>query len=145
MKFTWGHGITLFIIGFIIFMSYLTIQAFSVDFDLVAENYYEQELAYQEQLDRMQNLANAGIEPEVIIDHQQVAVVLNDDNTLTSGKIKLYSPASKLGDREAEWTNEVAGTFGLPTTGLNPGWYEVQVHWEMNGTNYYFEQEIELK
>lgn len=41
MKFHWGHGISLAIVGFVGFMGYLAYRAFQVPSNLVREDYYE--------------------------------------------------------------------------------------------------------
>ena len=41
MKFHWGHGISLAILGFVGFMGYLTYRAFEVPSNLVRDDYYE--------------------------------------------------------------------------------------------------------
>lgn len=57
-KFTWGHGIAialgsfmLFILGIIFFGAQMLFPDGNDNSDLVSDNYYENELAYQEVID----------------------------------------------------------------------------------------------
>ncbi|MCB9190933.1 MAG: FixH family protein [Flavobacteriales bacterium] len=51
----WGTRITLFYGSFVAFMLFMVVMAVQQDFDLVADNYYEQEIAYQDRIDQMNN------------------------------------------------------------------------------------------
>ena len=55
MKFNWGHGIAAFI-GFF-FIAIFSFIFFTLQFEtnLVEEDYYPKEIAYQEKIDKMHN------------------------------------------------------------------------------------------
>ncbi|MGB1317661.1 MAG: FixH family protein, partial [Flavobacteriales bacterium] len=53
----WGWGISIFYGSFVVFMLGMVTLAFQQDFDLVADDYYEQEIAYQGRIDQMNNAA----------------------------------------------------------------------------------------
>ena len=61
MKFNWGTGIAIAIVGFISFIMYFVI-TMSTDntysHDLVTDKYYQQELEYQKQIDAEKNASN---------------------------------------------------------------------------------------
>ena len=61
----WGHKITIsFILFAIIIITMVTI-AMRTDVNLVAPDYYEEELAYQEQIDRSKNFQGLSNKPTV--------------------------------------------------------------------------------
>ena len=47
MKFNWGTGIVIFITQFVVSMSAMVFKASQQNVDLVTEDYYEKELAFQ--------------------------------------------------------------------------------------------------
>jgi hypothetical protein len=60
MKFTWGTGITLTLIGFVMAMAFAVYKVMQEDFDLVTSDYYEQELIYQKKIDQKSNALALG-------------------------------------------------------------------------------------
>lgn len=52
MKFNWGTGITIFIVLFVVSMSAMVFKASQQNVDLVTEDYYEKELAFQDLKDK---------------------------------------------------------------------------------------------
>ncbi|WP_338039248.1 FixH family protein [Maribacter litopenaei] len=58
MKFNWGTGIVLAFIGFIGFILFFVVRMSTdnrANHDLVTEDYYRQELAYQKEIDAQNN------------------------------------------------------------------------------------------
>ena len=145
MKFTWGHGITTFIIGFILFMGFLVYKTMNVQFDLVAEDYYAQELDYQNKLNEMHNVNE--LEEEVLVNAHigHVMITLPESQSAAIGNITMYSPANKESDRSFSFDSSTNGNLEISTDGMVPGWYELQLRWEHQETNYYYKQEIEVK
>lgn len=60
MKFTWGTGIALTLIAFVLAMAFAVYKVMQQDFDLVTSDYYEQELIYQEKIDQKSNALALG-------------------------------------------------------------------------------------
>ncbi len=61
MKFNWGTGIVLAFVAFIAFIMYFVILASTnnrANHDLVTEEYYKEELAYQNEIDALTNAKN---------------------------------------------------------------------------------------
>src|SRR5690606_4368264 len=57
----WGHGITIFFIGFVLFMVSLVVICMRQDnIHLVTQNYYEEEINYQQQIEKMANAEELG-------------------------------------------------------------------------------------
>ena len=64
MKLNWGAGILLAFIGFISFIMYFIITMTTnsaYDHDLVSENYYADELKYQNDIDKLKNAKKLAI------------------------------------------------------------------------------------
>lgn len=60
MKFNWGHGIALILIGFIAFIATLVYGTFQQRVDLSSEDYYQQEVNYETEKDAIENGLRAG-------------------------------------------------------------------------------------
>ena len=57
MKWNWGTKIALSFVGFCGLMIFMTVKSFNTDFHLVTEDYYAEELQYQDHIDRVKNLS----------------------------------------------------------------------------------------
>ncbi len=61
----WGVGIAIVYILFVLGMLTLVFKSRSQKIDLVTENYYQQELAYQEEIDAKQRVEDSGCMPVI--------------------------------------------------------------------------------
>lgn len=139
-KFNWGWGITLFMIGFISFMGYLTYKAFSIDFDLVAEDYYAQELEYEERLLHLRNAAALETRPELVLSEQHLHLVFPSGTSKgVAGQLHFYDPASRKNDRYLDIALDEQGEMELPLEQLTSSRYTVKISWSSQDTHYYHE------
>jgi len=65
IKFNWGFGIAAFIGLFIVFISTLVYKCSQHEVDLVSANYYDLEIQYQNQINKMNN--SAALDQQVLI------------------------------------------------------------------------------
>jgi nitrogen fixation protein FixH len=114
--------------------------------DLIAADYYEQEMQYQRQLDRLHNTqarastASVTYEPAT----RQIAVALPADqaNTGATGTIQLYRPSSLNLDRQLELAPGPTGLQTIDATGLLPGLWRVRVSWTVNHQDYFMDRRV---
>lgn len=145
MKLNWGHGITIFITGFILFMGFLVYKTFTIDFDLVAEDYYAKELAYEDRMAQMSNVRDLGETPTVELTSEQVIISLPESQREAStGTLHFYSPADKSSDREFTFEADKNGVFYVNADQLPAQYYEVRVQWTNSGSNYFHKSDLFL-
>lgn len=147
MKFNWGYKILFVYLAFaggILYMVYLTSLQ---NRDLVSENYYEEELAYQKVID--QSGKTAQLSKAVEVNQDQLNSILEiqlppEFDTLNAlGKWSLYYAADRKMDIEGTInTNNGSQKIQLPKG--RSGNYTLKLEWEGNGQNYYFEEIIFL-
>ena len=89
----WGNKIVLSFILFATFIGYMVVKAFQEDFDLVAEDYYAQEINYQNKLNKLSNTADAGKEIKVKQIGGEILVTFPDQDV--TGSIHFYHPSRK--------------------------------------------------
>ncbi len=145
MKMNWGKGITLFMTGFVLFMGYLTYRAFNVDFDLVADDYYAQEIAYEQRITEMRNVSSLSVQPTVSVNGAYITVQLpaGQAENLT-GEVYFYDPIGREGDRTFAIDTDSNGAMDFPTELFSPQRYQVKVSWVHADTPYFFETPIDL-
>jgi hypothetical protein len=68
-KWSWGWGIFATIIGFVsIIITMIVIVQTQLQIDLVYPDYYEREVAYQDDIERQKNALNQALRPQVHLD-----------------------------------------------------------------------------
>ena len=146
MKINWGTGIVITIIAFMAFILYFVIamstdEAFS--HDLVVEDYYQQELKFQDEIDASQNFAN--LREEIIIDKTKEGLKIKFPNQFDSEKVKgkvfLYRPSNKQLDFEIPIS--ISNTYLLvPEKSLLDGRWNIKISWNYKNTDYLFKKEL---
>lgn len=147
MKLHFGHGIAAFYLLFMIVLLTFVVKSTSHDNSLVLDNYYEQDLNYQQHYDKVNNarLVAKYITVTNSEDNGSVVIQFPKNNMVgISGKILLFNPASKALDIEKEITLNHAGMMTIPTANMRPGKWKVKLDWQQKGRAFYTEKEIYL-
>lgn len=135
----WGKGIALVYITFVVGMLGLVYLAVSQDFDLVSEDYYEQEIAYQGRIDQMTNAKDDG--QKVIVSEADGAVRLAFNSKAADVKVYFFRPSDESKDFKVE--EAVVDTeLSVSSDQLTTGKYLVKVEWKSNGKTYFQEQDF---
>lgn len=146
MKIGWGTGIVIAIVAFMSFILYLVI-TMSTDHnfshDLVTEQYYQQELAYQQEIDAEKNFKNLGekITIQKINEGLKIKFPNRFLNEKIEGKVFLYRPSSKQLDFEIPIST--SDTYLLvPEQRLLDGRWNIKIAWKHENTDYLFKKEL---
>lgn len=144
----WGKSIVLVFVlfaGFIGTMVYLMIRE---RIDLVSENYYQNEIEYQQQIDRVSNARrihgslNSTTSMTYLADQQQVVFVL--PNALQKGEITFYRPGDSQQDFRVPIAAKHPARQVVPTKSLAKGSWRVQFTWSDGQREYYKEEQFFL-
>lgn len=135
----WGKGIALVYTAFVVGMLGLVYLAVSQDFDLVAEDYYEQEIAYQGRIDQLTNAKDDG--QKVIVSEIDGAIRLNFASEANDVKVHFFRPSDDTKDFKLE-SATVKSDLSVPVTQFSSGKYLVKVEWKANGKTYFQEQDF---
>ena len=146
MKFNWGTGIVLAFIGFITFIMYFVITMnFSDKYnhDLVTEDYYNVELAYQDEIDKLNNskLLKENISWAKTSEGLRIQFPQNFDFNKITGHVFLYRPSNKHLDFETPISLSESYLL-VPDKRLLDGRWNITIDWQYNGKNYLFKKEI---
>lgn len=144
-KFTWGHGVILALACFIIFICTLifTIEFSKNTFDLVTDNYYEEEINYQKEIDATNHAALLQEKPKIeTIPESGIKIIFPKEfnYTNTTGKFKLFRANSQALDiNKKELDLSPSNTILIPAKVLVKGNYTLKLYWEKEKTNYQME------
>ncbi|WP_298551138.1 FixH family protein [uncultured Algibacter sp.] len=146
MKFNWGTGIVLAFIGFISFIMYFIVTMNvnnKYDHDLVSEDYYADELKYQNDINKLKNSKTL----EANISYQKTAEGLAikfpeafDYKNIT-GKLFLYRPSNKQLDFETAISLSNHNLL-IPDKRLVDGRWNIKIDWQYKGKSYLFKESI---
>jgi len=146
MKLNWGFGIALFYITFMVVMLYFVFKSTTYDNSLVVDNYYEQDLKYQKQYDKIINTQK--LEEQVTIQYNSSArqVELSFPATMKEsvGIVQLYCPSAKTKDVFKALKLDQNGQMVIKTNNLSTGRWKVKIDWQHGELPYYNETEIIL-
>jgi len=146
MKISWGFNIifiyTVFVLG-ILTMVFLSAKE---NRDLVSENYYAEEIAYQKLIDQSSQTAALSAPVELSLSANQLIIQLPKEfNGLqTSGEWTLYYAADKQRDMVGN-INTKNGQYSIAIPREASGQYLFKMHWKAGTREYYHEQNIFLQ
>ena len=143
MKFNWGTGITIFIVLFVTFILSFVFTAASIHTDLYAEDYYQQEIDYQETIAAKSNAHH--ISKELFLSQGTNSLVVHFPTSMKmdegSGSIQFYRPNSAAGDVTYSIVKENDKMI-ISKSELNSGKYNVKVFWKEAGKDFLVTSEI---
>lgn len=140
------RGLVIIIVLFLLANIGFVIYTATLNYGLVSETYYSDEIAYQEQIDRLER-TDALPEP-VLVDYSSDSGISVTFPTLfepaaIEGTIKLFRPADKRLDRRFPIILNREGSQSIPAFNLPAkGLWKVKIYWKAEGIEYYLEQEI---
>jgi hypothetical protein len=145
MKLNWGSGIAIGFTCFVIFMGTLVIKSFNQNFDLVHEDYYGEELKYQERIDR--GMESSSLKGTISYEISNGEIILKFPEGMKekqiSGEVLFFRPSDKRKDVKVN-LNPANGEQRFPLAQFSKGLYKVQINWESEGKKYYNEETLTL-
>lgn len=135
----WGHKIAAVYIGFALFMVFLVVMAFQQNVDLVADDYYAQEIAYQTRIDHVQNAKAKNY--MVSAEQDEEKLTLRFPVAATNVKVQLFRPSDEGMDLHAASETSIIELTFLRKD-LSAGKYLAKVEWQAEGESYYEEKVV---
>ena len=133
MKFNWGTGIFIFYSVFAASLFYQVFASTKYDNDLVEENYYEKDLAYQSRYERIENSLKLENKLMIKYDSELNQVVLNfpESEKSPTGKIRLYRADDEKKDLRMPVLLMDGNEMRINAEELTEGVWKIEVEWEL--------------
>jgi len=146
MKLNWGTGIVIAFIAFISFIMYFVVNMnvqSKYDHDLVTDDYYEEELQYQSNINKERNSKELAEDVYVAQTKSGIEIQFPKafDNNKIKGKVFLYRPSNRQFDFEIPISLS-HHTLLIPDNRLLGGRWNIKVDWTDGITEYLFKKEI---
>lgn len=146
MQLSWGIKIMVLYAGFVILIVTMVSLTMREKVDLVAKDYYAQELNYQDRINKV-NRTNA-LEQPLTWQVQPGALVLKFPEEFRkreiAGSIYFFRPSDASMDTTVHVLADTTGVQIISTAKLNKGVYKIQVNWEAGKESYYNEGTIRI-
>lgn len=145
-KFTWAHGIIVAMLAFVIFilgMIFYFTQNWQ-NAEMVSDNYYEEELNYQQIIDAKNRADALPEQPRYEQTSQGVKLLFpkSFSNANATYHFDLYRTDDKNLDIKKDFQLEADNTFTIPNEVLVPGHYTLKLHWKQGGQDYQKDYDI---
>ena len=144
----WPYAI---VVAMVLFMGYIAMfvyKAMNQDVDLVSKNYYEQELEYQDHIDKVGRTVAAG---DVALNYDAEAQTIllqlpaSMKGQVISGRIILFRPSNDKLDQELPLQPGRDLSQLIETAKLEKGLWKVRVNFSAGDETYYTEKTIQIK
>lgn len=146
MKINWGTGIVIAFIGFISFIMYFIVTMNvdnQYDHDLVSEDYYADELQYQNDINKLKNSEDLATNISYLKTDKGLMIqfpkALNHKEI--TGKVFLYRPSNKQLDFETAISLSKPYLL-IPDKRLVDGRWNIKIDWQYNQKSYLFKESI---
>lgn len=138
---SWGTKIAITYISFVVVTIGFVLFAMTKDVDLVTDNYYEKELVYQEQIDKMTRANSLSEKVKILKAGQSLSFIFPKEFNYyaVEGEIHLYRPADSKQDLIFPIQLDSSYQQIINTTQIGKGMWKLNVDWNVNQTTYFNE------
>ena len=140
----WGTKIAFLYLSFATMIGVMVYKSVTQSVDLVAPNYYEQELKYQDKIDGINNLRAES--KAIIITQGENSISFNflKEMGVPKGHILFFKPDNAASDIETEIKTDNEGFQTIETKALTKGTYLVKIDWKIGDKKFFKEERISI-
>ena len=137
-----GNWIVVSFVLFAAFIGTLVVVCLREDISLVSKDYYQEELVYEDQIQRLNNVAALKEKPVISVVDHMVQVEFSQFNTIEHAELEIFCPSNASMDRKflVKSSDQPVQFFQLDP--LQKGMHRAKLQWEMNGKEFYLEEVI---
>ncbi|MBI1193732.1 MAG: hypothetical protein GC205_11245 [Bacteroidetes bacterium] len=137
----WGWKIAVVYSAFVVGMLSMVVTASRQTNDLVSEDYYARELAYQDRIDARANSQSlpAPMQFEWLSGQKQLQLQFPAAAAMNTATLHLYRPSDASQDRKFSLQGNADTLASVDLSQLSAGFWRVQLDWESGGRAYFKE------
>jgi nitrogen fixation protein FixH len=142
MKLNWGQSIALAMLAFMIFILSFVYKTFtnkSYDHHLVSEQYYKDEINYQQEIDAVANAMRLTENVKLVKTQKGLEIIFPTEVKGITGTIGFQRPSNTKLDLNLPVKLESSKVF-ISKDQLVNGLYNVKIWWKGNDTQYLFKE-----
>jgi len=144
MRLNWGNKLILVFLAFGGMISFMVYRCMQTPVDLVAREYYKDELSYQQVIDARQRADRLSGKVDLRQEGAHLALCMPKEmeHVGLTGSIQLYCPSDAGKDRRFILHVDDEGRQYIGMDQVRPGRYTVRVQWQGGGDQYYAEETL---
>ena len=139
MKWNWGTKIGLLYTVFVLFIIGMVYMAFNQKYDLVTEDYYEKEIAFQGTIDSKVRAENLEGNLTTGVDGPNLKIIFPQQHKLIEGTINCFRPSDESKDFTEDFKTDI-GFHKIPLNKFIRGKYTLKIKWHDGEIDFYKEQ-----
>lgn len=143
-KFNWGWGITIGISLFIGYILFMVFKAHSISSDLYAEDYYKQEVNFQETINAKQLGFRFKEKVKISVVENAIQLDFSEDfRTFGKATISFYRPNNASFDKTVKVDFNTSGlSHSFRGEEFLRGNYTIKINWEKDGKAHLVQKDI---
>ena len=138
----WGTRIVITFVCFVAVIVTMVVISMRQNISLVDKDYYVQEIAYQDQIERIKNKNEMGEKPEVIKRNGKIIISINDQDL--AGEVHFFRPSDASLDKKYVLMLNEKGQQSFAMVDFEKGLWRIKVNWNKNGKEFYSEHSLTL-
>ncbi|RMG41629.1 MAG: hypothetical protein D6732_02180 [Methanobacteriota archaeon] len=144
----WPIGIALSLLLFVGFLISALFISRTVPTNLVSENYYQEGIAYQDQIDKVERSREMAKRLGWDFDNQTLTLTItfphNSPVGPIEGTIKFYRPSDASLDISIPIAVDQVGRQRINLSSLTSGFWRVYIDWKQYGKDFFAEKSLEI-
>ncbi|MDT8322603.1 MAG: FixH family protein [Bacteroidota bacterium] len=145
----WAIGITAVIVVFLVATITVTIMVSRQEYSLVTDNYYEKDLAYQQEIDTRMRTRDLAQKPVLVLDRAakscSITFPAREHYGELRGTVTFFRISSARGDYHVPLQLNSAGEQHISVSGLAAGQWILKLRWQEKDREYFMEERIYLQ
>jgi nitrogen fixation protein FixH len=147
MKIHWGKGLVIVFVVFAVGILAMVRISMNREVDLVSDDYYQQELRHQDQIESERRSNNLSEHPNIGVTSDEVSLTMPKSfpPDSTSGTLTFYRPADRHRDFIVKLRLDSTNTQLVSTSSLQKGLWRLKVRWAHHRQEYYHEEALVIQ
>ncbi|MCC5927618.1 MAG: FixH family protein [Cyclobacteriaceae bacterium] len=143
----WGWKIALAYSAFVALTLFMVINSMNHEVNLVADDYYRQDLEYQQQIDRIKNTRRLSQPLHIALKGKVLSLQMPEDidPRQVEGVVHMFRPSDFKMDRTIPLQLKEDRSQVIALDDYAGGLWKVKVTWKSNGMEYFKEDNIVLR
>lgn len=144
----WGVKIILAFSAFVFMVLFMVYKAIHQDFSLVTDHYYDKEIKYQSEIDKIKNARNLTHQISIAYDfNKQMIEIRYPEGQIKGiqGDIYFFRPSGSSLDQHFIIQPDESGFQGISVKSLQKGLWQIKVDWSFTDQEYQEEKNITIQ
>ncbi len=142
MKMNWGWGIAIFYSTFVLVFIVAVYASTFVKPDLVSNDYYRDEQAYQQIINKKNNTNRLAIQPSIKVINNKLQIIFPLEQNTAKGNIILFRPSDASKDFSLPLSLNTSSEQEIDISNQAKGKWIIKIDWEYQSEKYYWEYEL---